>query len=538
VNSVPAAIAWEIYARRRPAILTAAASLPLFFLLVRYLFPYLSEDGRSFLVGFPFAVGLTTVAAAFNYAQDEGFPRRLYVRPARTWLLVACPMAYGAAAVVAFYLLWMVIVARWPVSFLVAMAIGTAMLCFQAIVWLLAKHRLLRIVALCALSVELVLLVCLPMVFGRSSDYPLEWIMSGCFLGQSVVAFAAALLHVFRDRVGASPLFGARSTKVAKATRARRARAPFRSFGRAMEWFEWRRGGWMLPVGTACGASAVLFVTYVSGRGKWTEEGTSNALVWLLILPMFIAALLSIAYGRPDAWSMDGRVPSIYSMRPITCGDVVAAKIRVALFSTLIAWAALILVTGVWLAIGADRGATKQIWSLLAMVWGDNGRVALLIATLAATTLATWGLMISSLWAGLSYRVVPITVLAVGAFVLLVGGIAIACLIADEPGRAYRLAVTCLPYFPWALATLVTVKMALAAWFIDAAKRRGIISTRFILARVAAWLTVAACGIAAALLFAPAVSWARYMLALVALLCFPLARVAMAPLSLADNRHR
>jgi hypothetical protein len=91
---------------------------------------------------------------------------------------------------------------------------------------------------------------------------------------------------------------------------------------------------------------------------------------------------------------------------------------------------------------------------------------------------------------------------------------------------------------PVILAILVCVKISAAAWIATRLHRSRLLSDR-------ALVTGAACWCAAVLALYGLFAWffstplfPRYVLALVAILAIPLARLSAAPLALAWNRHR
>src|SRR5262249_58786003 len=90
-------------------------------------------------------------------------------------------------------------------------------------------------------------------------------------------------------------------------------------------------------------------------------------------------------------------------------------------------------------------------------------------------------------------------------------------------------------------------------WSWDAARRRDLVTARTVWAYLAVWsAATACCATAAWLLCRPAegdafafpfsvlirAAWLPYLLLLGCLLAVPLARIGLAPLSLASNRHR
>jgi hypothetical protein len=91
---------------------------------------------------------------------------------------------------------------------------------------------------------------------------------------------------------------------------------------------------------------------------------------------------------------------------------------------------------------------------------------------------------------------------------------------------------------PWILALLVGVKMSAAAWVAVRLYRTRLLSDRSLVTGAAGWLgaVLLLYGVFEWLLSAPL--FPHYLLALLAILAIPLARLSAAPLALAWNRHR
>src|SRR5205807_4904994 len=109
------------------------------------------------------------------------------------------------------------------------------------------------------------------------------------------------------------------------------------------------------------------------------------------------------------------------------------------------------------------------------------------------------------------------------------------------------------PWCAWLLNGLFVFKLGLAAWSWQASQRRGLLSGRILWTYVAVWLAGTFCLAALPLLFffplhqEPAgdpldwvihIGWLKYLFTLAALLLLPWARIGLAPLALASNRHR
>ncbi|MEE2776716.1 MAG: hypothetical protein VYE73_08130 [Acidobacteriota bacterium] len=91
---------------------------------------------------------------------------------------------------------------------------------------------------------------------------------------------------------------------------------------------------------------------------------------------------------------------------------------------------------------------------------------------------------------------------------------------------------------PWILAAMVLLKIVAAAWISARLYASRLLSDRTLVVGALAW-SVAALGLYGLLLWlAPTLGFIRHLLALVAILAIPLARLSAAPLALSWSRHR
>src|SRR5438132_223357 len=167
-------------------------------------------------------------------------------------------------------------------------------------------------------------------------------------------------------------------------------------------------------------------------------------------------------------------------------------------------------------AIGTPRAAT----------------VVLLI--LAGFIVATWKQLVQSLHIGLTGRewMVKGSVLLTLTFLILLGPIVEWIIDSPSVQRALWNAL------PLILAGLVGLKMSAAAWIATRLDRNRLLGDRALVAGAACWVLAvfALYGVLVWFFSTPFV--AHYVLALVAIMAVPLARISAAPLALAWSRHR
>jgi hypothetical protein len=145
----------------------------------------------------------------------------------------------------------------------------------------------------------------------------------------------------------------------------------------------------------------------------------------------------------------------------------------------------------------------------------------------------TWKQLVQTLYIGMTGRewMVKGSVFLTLAFLFLLGLVA-EWILDNGSVRALWDAL------PLILAILVCVKMSTAAWIVTRLYRSRLLSDRTLVTGAVTWSVVvlALYGLLVWLVSTP--FFPRYVLALVAILAIPLARLSAAPLALAWNRHR
>jgi len=213
---------------------------------------------------------------------------------------------------------------------------------------------------------------------------------------------------------------------------------------------------------------------------------------------------------------------------------LIAAKLKTMIWSTLAAW--LLVVVAIPLAL-----YLSDTWPLVIErarrgieAVGTPRAVVILLLIVSGLIASTWKQLVQSLYIGLTGRewVVKGSVFLTLAFLFLLG--LIAEWIIDNGGVQGAL----WDALPVILAILVCLKMSAAAWIFTRLYRSRLLSDRTLVIGAACWCAVvlALYGLLVWLLSTP--FFPRYVLALVAILAIPLARLSAAPLALAWNRHR
>jgi hypothetical protein len=462
-------------------------------------------------------------------ARQSMYPARLFTLPVTTAAMAGWPMLYGTAAV---GMLWVIVRAVavipagldvpvfWPA--LLAMAI---LAWSQALLWMPYGLPGLRVVV-AVLLLTMIDVVVLLAVYAKASELAVT-----AFLAPQL-PLAALVAHraVARARRGDTPDWRGAFTRLGAGT-FRRSDRPFESPASALAWFEWRRHGRTLPVWVAILLPFELVVLWAAGD--------SAALVFAILFAALLTppvmagfAAVTIRKASPDAGDPHG-VASFLATRPVTSAALIAAKLRMTLRTTAVAW----LVVAVAVPLGLLLSDTFPVFldrmQRLAAEIGAPRTIVLAALVIAGLVASTWKQLVQGLWIGLSGNERLVNASIFMAFALFTGlGPVLIWLV------EHRVAVAALiESVPRILAVLVALKMAMAVRVVSRLHRTQAVSNGVLAAGAAAWL------VSVLLLFAILTwlvltpLWAAHVLMLVAILAVPLVRLGAAPLALVQNRH-
>src|SRR5207249_2284781 len=153
---------------------------------------------------------------------------------------------------------------------------------------------------------------------------------------QVPLAYLVARFAVARARRGEVPDWrGVFGRLASNAVRTRR-RDHFPSPARAQAWFEWRRHGLSLP---ALVGLLLPFELALLWLAKDAPAFVFEILFLALITPPFMAAFTAWTVSQPNPQVRDSYgVPPFIATRPLTSAELIAAKLKMAMWSTLAAW--------------------------------------------------------------------------------------------------------------------------------------------------------------------------------------------------------
>ena len=486
----------------------------------------------------PFSTAFLYLLAVFSYgltgdlaARQSIYPARMFTLPVTTAALAGWPMLYGTAAMVT---LWLATasLARWPwgidVPFVWPAVLAAVFLAWtQVFTWMPYGWRGMRVIVttLWLAALDAIVLVAI------EYQAPESWMV--IFLApQLPFAYLAACFAVTRARRGEVPdwWFGraGRSDSVSF-----RRTSAFSSAARAQLWFEWRCLGGSLPALVAMLLPFEFGLLLVPGNDApavvfWT-------LVAVLLTPPVMAgfAAATVSKANPQARDSHGVTPFM-ATRPLTSAAMIAAKLKMTLWSTLAAWLLVLIaippglmLSGTWpMVIERARHAIEIV--------GPPRAIVFTLLVLALLMASTWKKLVQGLYIGLTGRewIIKTNGFVALTFLVIIGPVLEWI---SESGRAIS---TLWDVWPWILAALVCFKMALAVWIAVRLYHSRLVTDRTLVLGAAMWTVsvLALYGLLVWWIDTPLIP--SDVLALFAILAIPLARVSAAPLALAWNRHR
>ena len=545
MRSAAAAIAWEFRRKHRWGLIALAGYL-LVIATIRLLTLERGqtidfEDAESFalVVVVPITATFMYFLAVFSFglsgdlaARQSMYPARMFTLPVSTAALAGWPMLYGTAAMA---MLWLStrLFAMWPSGVEVpviwpALLAASLLAWTQALVWMPYPLRGLRVI------VTVLWLAAIDAVVMLALHYKAEEPVMLVLLAPHVpLAYLTARFAIGRARRGDVPdwrgLF-ARLSWIANVVPRRKDRFP--SPARAQEWFEWQRHGRSLPalVGILLPFElALLFVL------RETPALVLETLALVLLTPPFMAAFAAATARKsnPEGSDSYGLTPFL-ATRPLTSASLVSAKLKVTIRSTLVAWLLALVAIPLAMMLSGTSTVVIERARRLSEIVGTPRAVAIVVLLITAFVASTWKQLVQSLCFGLSGREWLVKASVFGTLSLLVVAVPLAQWIV---GSKYAMGVLW-NALPWIAAVLVCFKVTAAAWIAIRLRDSRLLSDRTLVLGAVCWDVSVFALYGLLVWLTPALLFRRYLLALVAILVIPLARLSAAPLALAWNRHR
>jgi hypothetical protein len=536
MRSAPAAIGWEFRRHHRWALMALAGYMFVLWttraLGLGYPIKLDPPNGMAGLVIAPLSAAFFYFVGVFSYgfagdlaARQSIYPARMFTLPVTDRALAGWPMLYGMAATTT---LWLAtaLLARltggldvrlpliWP-----ALLTSVYLAWTQAFMWLPYGLPGLRVIAavLWLAAVDTIVLVALHY---KASELR----MIALLAPQIPLAYLVARFAVARARRGEVPDWSGLFARLGRTSDVRpRRRANFPSAVRAQTWFEWRRHGRTLPAMVALVVPVELLLLFIPGNN--TAPVVFLALFVVLFTPPFMAAFAAAALSTSTPFM---------ARRPLTSMALIAAKLRMTIWSTLAAWLLVIVFVPVALALSGTMPVFVERARAGLEVTGTLRGIAVVLLVLAALISATCKQLVQSLCIGLTGR----DWLIKGSVFLALALLAAAAPLADAIISNRSLQSAIWNGLPWILVALVCIKACLASWIAVRLHDRRLLSDRALVLGAACWFVtvLALYGVLEWLAASPLVP--RYFLGAIAILQVPLVRVSAAPLALEWSRHR
>lgn len=553
------AFAWLLWRRFHGGLPVVVGTLLVAAVVSAVLPPYCSIDVAKGVIGVLLSLTLPPLAmyllvvfchgaeGADVLARESCFPAGLFRLPVPTGSLVVWPMVYGAVVAVLLWLFtawfilrpWLALLGDsvpllWP-----AMVATASLAWIQALLWAPFGLRGFRLLLLSALPLCLIAAPGVSVYFNRYMQGDptagiSEGIIAAMYAGLTLVAWAASYLGVKHTRCGDVPDWGAYLQPLRQLARWLPPRqTPFVSVARAQAWFEWRLTGHSLATMNGLVLPAALFPLFL---GKNEVIPTAQTLLCTLAVPVYLAGF---AGGWPgtgrNRWVNDksGMMPFIATL-PMSTADFIGAMLKAAAWSTLAAWAVVVLIVPLAVMLTGHFDEVEEWRQQLLRARSPAKIAAGIMAITAWLFVWTWKRKVDSLYLGLPGRG------------WVTGSIAGVCL----PGSFGLLFVVGWIYrhpevhdivfkvLPTLLGVVVLCRMLLAAWALRQALRQGLLQPQTAARWAAGWLLLASMLFGLLVWAGPPEIVPRYYLAYGVLFALPMARLAAAPVTLAWNRHR
>ncbi len=546
MRSPALAILWEILQRHRWGLsavilyLLALGTARLLVLEPGRPLALVNSERFAFTVIMPLSFSFMYLLVVFSFGlagdlagRQSMYPARMFTLPVTTNALAGWPMLYGTVAMAGvwfattLFALWpsgVNVPLIWPALFVAALLAWT-----QVLMWMSYGLPGLRLIVAVLVLVAIYLVAILGIHFK-----PAELLMVAIFAPQLPIAFFIARAAVARARRGDVPDWRGRFVRRGQAAGVLpRQRDHFHSPGSAQAWFEWHQHGRSLPVWVGILLPFELAFLFLGSNDS--PALIFYTLLGVLLTPAFMATFAAPALFKPTSQASDSRAMTPFeATRPLTSASLIAAKLKVALWSTLATWLLVLVAIPLALALSGTWPAVIEQARQLADAVGTPRAVVVVLLGCWLLVASTWKQLVQSLYIGLSGRewlVRASVLLGMSVVIVIVGLVQLA-----RDGSDLR--VTLWNAMPWILVILVLLKMSAAAWIATRLYQSRLLGDRTLVAGAAGWLlaVLALFGLLVWLASTPFIP--RYFLLLVAILAIPLARLSAAPLALAWNRHR
>ena len=544
MRSFAAAIAWEFRQRHRWGWIALGVYLPMLaaiklLLLARGQRIHFNDESFALVVVVPLTATFIYLLAVFSFglagelaARQSMYPARMFTLPVTNAALAGWPMLYGTGAMAG---LWLAtrLLAVWPsgedIPLVWPALLAASLLAWtQALTWMPYALPGLRVIVT-VLWLAVIDAVVLLALHYRAS----EPVMLAILAPHVPLAYLTACVAVARARRGDVPDWRgvfAWTQSIAGVPQPRR--EEFSSPGRAQAWFEWRRHGRSLPALVGILLPFELALLFVFSD---TPVIVFEILAGVLLTPPFMAAFVAATVSTPSPHASDAHgVTPFIATRPLTSVSLIAATLRAAILSTVAAWLLVLVSIPVALKLSGALPLVIEWAHRLIALAGTPRAIVIVLLGFAGLLASTWKQLVQSLYIGLSGREWAVKASVFAAMSLLAIIMPLAHWAINDKG----VLAAVWNALPWIAAVLVCLKLCAAGWIAIRLYDSRLLRGRTLVAGIICWdvAVLALYGLLVWLL--PALLFRSYLLALVAILVVPLARLSAAPLAFAWNRHR
>jgi hypothetical protein len=498
--------------------------------------------GLSLFLVFLFC-GFTETDRKGNF---EGYPSRLFTLPFSTGILITAPVLFSFTVVLTTFSLWTVVILptsgrhlplAWPCAYL-----GAGMVCYQSILWSLARWRIARLLVL---GVGGTIFATSWMLFRQDFEREVtaglvpvgvspRTILYLVLAALTVIALIAAYWTVESDRRGGHRQWQAwRKLTEGLMDLLPRRTDRFQSAGQAQFWYEWRRHSLVFLLCTA-GVLLIIMVPAIVVRpipAGWT----ALCLQGVIATPIVLAFALGKGFGKADMWSKNPALPLFLATRPLKNTERIAAKMKAAALAAIGAWAVVLISTPLWLRYCCDARLVDAMLRHAARIYPGIGFSGAVTIFASVGVVLTWRFLIGGLYLGLSGKHWVLALAGVGVFIAFFGAISLLAGLSNNP-ELMQYVLSLPAAWTWALAALLVLKVSVAVKLADFALRRGLLTSRALSRYFALWLVVTLALFLAVWFSDFEDRSLRTALIFLALLAVPLLRVSCAPLALAWAR--
>ena len=497
----------------------------------------LDDESFALVVAVPLSATFIYFLAVFTFglagdiaARQSMYPARMFSLPVTNAVLAGLPMLYGISAMA---ILWFGtrLLGLWPpdvdVPILWPGLLAASLLAWtQALTWMPYPLPGLRVIVtvLWLVTIDTIIMIALK---SKAS----EAVMLAILAPQVPLAYLAARFAVGRARCGVVPDWRGIFARLGRIAVPHR-RDPFSSGARAQEWFEWRQYGRSLPWLVAILLPFELALLFAF---RQTPELIFETLLFALFTPPGMSVFVAATVNKSSATASDsyGVAPFI-STKPLTNASLIAAKLKATMWSTLAAWLLVLVAIPLALRLSGTAPVVIERAHRLVEVVGMPRAIAIALLGLAALMASTWKQLVQSVFIGTSGRELLIKASVFVALTFLAVVVPLAhWIIGNRPAMALLWSS-----FGWIAAVLVCIKLSAALWIAKQLHDRRLLGDRTLVFGAICWDVIVFTLYGLLAWIFPLLLMPSYLLALVAILEVPLARLAAAPLALEWNRHR